>query len=49
MAEVDKQHPQQFGYILNKDGGTTGNLEVTIYSSQNPSNRQVVHAKNGAK
>jgi len=32
-----------------KDPGTTGNLEVTIFNSKNPSNRLVVHAKNGAK
>lgn len=45
MAEVDKLHPGQFGYILNKDAGVTGNLECTIYSTKNAGNRQAVHAK----
>jgi len=49
VAEVSKQYPKSFGFNLTKDPGVTGNLEVTIYNPSNPSNKQVVHAKNGAK
>ena len=30
MEEVDKMYPDKFRYILIKDGGVTGNLELTV-------------------
>ena len=30
QREVEKMHPQAFEYILIKDGGVTGNMEVTL-------------------
>ncbi len=49
MAEVNKLHPGQFSYILNKDAGTTGNLECTIYRKTDAGNRQLIHSKRGGQ
>lgn len=49
MAEVDKLHPNQFSYTLNKDAGTTGNLECTIFLKTKPDNRELFHTKRGGQ
>jgi len=43
MQEVDKQYPGQFGYILNKDGPKTGNMEIQIFRSDNPTYKRFIH------
>ena len=34
MTEVDKMYPGKFRYILIRDGGVTGTLELTVQKNQ---------------
>ena len=38
-------YPKQFEYVLSKDSGVTGNLEVTIMRKGTPSGKLEVHSK----
>jgi len=43
MAEVEEKYSKQFGFKLIKDPGVTGNLEVFVWNTANPSKREAVH------
>ena len=47
QREVEKMHPQIFEYVLLKDTGVTGNLEVTISNREGGSDQtgETVHSK----
>ena len=50
QREVEKMHPQIFEYVLLKDSGVTGNLEVTINNKEGASGGETqtgeqVHSK----
>ena len=52
QREVEKMHPQIFEYVLTKDSGVTGNLEITLCKKGASVDNQsasgsLVHSKRG--
>ena len=42
-------HANKFRVIFNRDAGTTGNLEVHVFKTENPSAKKLVHTKRGSQ